>query len=225
MGCDVDYYLDHDFIGLSAQEFLEEFKKRIAPLSVTFTGFDKSPYAENTWNPNGWTVYCWEYDYETAFNKKEIELSLILKDESIGWQMDFLNKTCCLRVDNDFSFVPGRRWRQFREFYLETNENEISSRVEKTIEEIRSRIVPIFQSKKLLVIGDQGTYEFISDDMFEGKSMEEALQNAQIEKNGYKLKICRHGEQRPFKIQDDELPVWIHEFYQALRVADKITSV
>ena len=33
MGCDIEYYLDHDFIGLSAAEFLAEFKKRIAPLS------------------------------------------------------------------------------------------------------------------------------------------------------------------------------------------------
>ena len=34
MGCDVDYYLDHDLINLNAQEFLEEFKKRVAPLEA-----------------------------------------------------------------------------------------------------------------------------------------------------------------------------------------------
>lgn len=212
MGCDLDYYLDHDFIGLSAQEFLEEFKKRIAPLSITFTGFDKSPYAQNDWNSNGWTLYRWEHDYETAYNEQEIDLMLHLNDVSTGWIIKFFNKALCLELDDDLSFIPWRRWWQFRDFYLETDKNDFSSRVEKTIEEIRSRIVPIFHSKKLLAIGDQGTYEIISDDMFEGKSMEEALQNKQIKKDGYKLKICRHGEQRPFTIQDNELPVWIHEF-------------
>ena len=213
VGCDIDYFLDHDFIGLSAQEFLEEFKRRVAPLSVTFTGFAESPYARNDWNPNGWSLYCWEHDFETAFKKQEIDLLLSLNGKYIGWTIKLFNKAFCLEVfDDDLSFVLGRRWWQFREFYLEVDDNESSERVNRTIEEIRSKIVPIFHSKKLLVIGDQWTYEIISDDMFEGKSMEEALQNEQIEKDGYKLKICRHGEQRPFSIHDEELPVWIHEF-------------
>lgn len=213
MGCDIDYYLDHDFVGLSAQEFLEEFKRRIAPLSVTFTGFAESPYARNEWNHNGWNLYCWDHDFETAFKEQEIHLSLTLNGKYTGWTLLFFNKTCSLEVlDDDLSFVDGRRWWQFREFYLEADDNESSERVNRTIEEIRSKIVPIFHSKKLLVIGDQWTYEIISDDMFEGKSMEEALQNEQIEKDGYKLKICRHGEPRPFTIHDGELPVWIYEF-------------
>ena len=47
MGCDIEYYLDHDLIGLSAQEFLAEFKKRIVPLPLVFTGLDESPYSGN----------------------------------------------------------------------------------------------------------------------------------------------------------------------------------
>jgi len=212
VGCDLNYFLDHDFIGLSAKEFLDEFKRRIEPLSVSFVGFDGSPYAQNDLNPNGWSLDCWDHDFETAFKEQRIDLSLALNGTRAGWSISFFSKALSLEANDDFSFVPGRRWWQFREHYLETDDDKFSRHVNKTVEEIRSKIIPIFHSKKLLVLGDQWIYEFVSDDMAQGKSMEEALRNEQIEKDGYKLKICRHGEQRPFSIHDEELPVWIHEF-------------
>ena len=49
MGCDIEYYLDHDLSGLSAQEFLEEFKRRVTPLPVVLTGLPKM-YPNMDWN-------------------------------------------------------------------------------------------------------------------------------------------------------------------------------
>ena len=154
MGCDIDYFLDHDFVGLSAQEFLEEFKRRVAPLSVIFTGFAESPYARNDWNPNGWSLYCWEHDFETAFKKQEIDLLLSLNGKYIGWTIKLFNKAFCLEVfDDDLSFVLGRRWWQFREFYLEADDNESSERVNRTIEEIRSKMPELPEEKRQRYMG------------------------------------------------------------------------
>ena len=93
MGCDIEYYLDHNLIGLSAQEFLEEFKRRVAPLPVVLTGlpevypnmdWDKgSPYRHNAILPNCWEIDCFLYDFETQYNSKEDCINIRLHHENI----------------------------------------------------------------------------------------------------------------------------------------------
>ena len=212
MGCDIDYYLDHDFGGLDAKGFLEEFKRRVAPLEVGFTGFDKSPYANNKYLENGWTIYCWEHDYETAFNEQELSITFNSTDSKYSWRMEYFKNSINLDLWSDLNFSEYYRWRPFEEMYLENNNPEIAQRIEKVIHEIETHIVPVFHCKKFIAIGDQGLYEAVSDDMWEGKTIEEALQNKEVIEGGCKVKICRHSDGAPYVIKKDDLPVWMYEF-------------
>ena len=218
MGCDIDYYLDHDFIGITAQEFLAEFKRRITPLAVSFTGYDESPYAQNEAPKNGWDFCCGNGDFESAYNGNCLRISLKLNGEYRGWTLELYGKTLWFEPHSDF-FVPRCRWSYFREMYLKGDISQYGSEeynflvgsIRNTLEEISLRIVPVFHAKRFMAIGDQGLHEFIGNDMMDGKSIDEALQNEHIEKEGCKLKICNYSEERPFKIKTNDVPVWICE--------------
>ena len=147
MGCDIEYYLDHDLIGLSAQEFLEEFKRRVAPLPVVLTGLSEvypttnwnkgSPYRHNELLAHCWEIDCFIYDFETQYNSKKDYINIRLHHENIphSWELSFNAKTMCFfPFDDDCSFLHGsQRWRIFRENYLMNRDKEIEENIQTTL--------------------------------------------------------------------------------------------
>lgn len=214
MGCDIEYYLDHDLNGLPAQEFLTEFKKRIAPLPLVFTGLEESPYAENATLPNCWEIDCFLYDFETQYNSKEDYINIRLHHENIphSWELSFNVKTMCFfPFDDDCSFLHGsQRWRIFREDYLMNRSKEIEENIQATLEEIRKYIAPVFHCTKMIAIGDQGLHQELSCAMDDGSSIEEAIECEAVKNESCHVVVYQHGEDKRFSYADkNELPVWV----------------
>ena len=214
MGCDIEYYLDHDFIELSAKEFLSEFKKRIAPLLLVFTGLDESPYSENTTLPNCWEIDTFLSDFETQYTSKEDCINIRLHHENIphSRELSFNAKTMCFfTFDDDCSFLHGsQRWRIFREEYLMKRNKEIEENIQTTLEEIRKYIAPVFHCKKMIAIGDQGLHQELSCAMDTGASIEEAIECEAVKNEGCHVSVYQHGEDKRFSYADkNELPVWM----------------
>lgn len=227
MGCDIDYYLDHDLTGLSAQEFLSEFKKRIAPLPVVFTGMPEtypkidyekgSPYWKNKPLPDCWEIDCFLYDYETAYNRKDIGITLRLyKDgKPRGWELNLYPKSLCFfSYGDDFSFLHDtHRWRYFLEKYLMKRNAKIEANISTTLAEIKKNILPIFHCKKMIAIGDQGLHQEISVALEDDITIEESFNCDVMRNGGYHVKIYRHETEERFSYDDKKaLPVWMHEF-------------
>jgi len=219
MGCDIEYYLDHDFIGLSAAEFLAEFKKRIAPLPLMFTGMDDSPYSKNEPLSNCWEIDCFLYDFETAYSMRKdcgITIRLHQENRSHAWELFINPKTMCFSPFGDeFNFLHGtHRWREFREEYLMNRNPEIETNIQTTFEEIKKYIVPLFHSTKLIAIGDQGLHEEMGAAIDEGASIEESFGCAAVKDAGCHVAVYRHGEDNRFSYADKKkLPVWMSEFF------------
>ena len=216
MGCDIEYYLDHDFIGLSAKEFLSEFKKRIAPLPLVFTGLDESPYSENVTLPNCWEIDCFLSDFETQYSSNNDCINIRLHHENIphSWELSFNAKTMCFfPFDDDCSFLHGsQRWRIFREDYLMNRNKEIEENIQTTLEKIRKYIAPVFHCKKIIAIGDQGLHQELSCAMDAGASIEEAIDCEAVKNEGCHVVVYQHGEDKQFSYEDkNELPVWMRQ--------------
>ena len=216
MGCDIAYYLDHDFSDMTPKGFIKEFKKRIKPLDVTFTGFEGTPYLDisKACIENGWMFYCFDEDFETAFTIGHcFSMRLYRNGKPCGWDISINEKTIELSVDNDeLCFSPNRRWRSFTENYRENTELDIENRINKLLEEIKEFIIPVFHSTKVIAIGDQGDYQEFELDMENGKTLDEALQNENVKKD-YHVKVYKHGSSEVFSYKDRlELPVWMCEF-------------
>lgn len=216
MGCDLAYYLNHDFSDMTPQGFLREFKKRIKPLNVIFTGFEGTPYTDisKACIEDGWMFYCYDEDYETAFIIVHcFNMRLYLNGRPCGWDITINEKTIELSVDDDeLSFSPNRSWRSFIESYRENTIPDIEKRINKLLKEIKEFILPVFHSTKMIAIGDQGDYQEFELDMENGKTLDEALQNEKVNKD-YNVKICKHGCSEHFTYKDRlELPVWMCEF-------------
>ena len=232
MGCDIDYYLDYDFSELSAQEFLAEFKRRVAPLPVVLTGMEAeyppdsspedfheggSPYAHNQVLPDCWEIDCFLYDFETQYNSKidSITLRLHSNGRSCGWELSFYKKALCFYpFDENFSFLHGsQRWRIFEEDYLKGQSADIERNIGVTLSEIAKNIVPIFHCKKMLAIGDQGLHQDISVELENGKTMEGAFECVEQKNPDYKVLVHHHEEEKPVFAEDKHaLNVWMYEF-------------
>lgn len=174
MGCDIAYYLDHDFSDMTPQGFLREFNKRIKPLNVIFTGFEGTPYTDisKACIEDGWMFYCYDEDYETAFTIGHcFNMRLYLNGRPCGWDITINEKTIELSVDDDeLSFSPNRRWRSFTESYRENTNPDIEKRINKLLKEIKEFILPVFHSTKMIAIGDQGDYQEFELDLENGKN-------------------------------------------------------
>jgi len=216
MGCDITYYFDHDLIGLSAQDFLANFKRRVAPLPVVLTGlpevypnmdWDKgSPYRHNATLPNCWEIDCFLYNFETQYNSKEDCINIRLHHENIphSWELSFNAKTMCFfPFDDDCSFLHGsQRWRIFREEYLMKRNKEIEENIQTTLEEIRKYIAPVFHCKKMIAIGDQGLHQKLSCAMDTGASIEEAIECEAVKNEGCHVVVYQNGEDKRLSYAD-----------------------
>lgn len=216
MGCDIVYYLDHDFENMNAVGFLLEFKKRIKPLNAVFTGSDDTPYTDISKAniQTSWMIYCYDEDYETAFSGGHcFSLYLYDRGKTRGWNITVNDKTLDLWIDDDeLGFSPDCRWKSFTENYLSNTDIFIDNRIKRTLQEIKDFIIPVFHCTKMIAVGDQGAYQEFEHDMENGKTIDEALQNAKVNKD-YHVKICRHGSPEHFSYKDRlELPVWMCEF-------------
>lgn len=220
MGCDIDYHLDHDFTNFTPEGFLNEFKKRIAPLEVEFTGWGTSPYTDISQSQikDGWMFYCYENDYETAFNNG-LDFTISRYENSLNrrWEIHVNPKTIELRpYDDELDFSPNYRWRTFEEYYLKKQdkkiEQEIESRIVRLLDEVRKYILPVFHSTKLIAIGDQGGWQEMELDFEAGKTIDEALKNESLLKYYAAIKVCEHGKEETYKINRKELPVWMARF-------------
>ncbi|MBR0100043.1 MAG: hypothetical protein IJP90_10070 [Treponema sp.] len=224
MGCDITYYLDHDLIGLSALEFFEEFKRRVAPLPVVLTGLSEvypttnwnkgSPYRHNKLLPNCWEIDCFLYDFETQYNSNNDCINIRLHHENIphGWELSFNAKTMCFfPFDDDCSFLHGsQRWRIFREEYLMNRDKEIEKNIQAALEEISQYIAPVFHCTKMIAIGDQGLHQELSCAMDAGASIEEAFECEAVKNEGCHVSVYQHGEDKRFSYANkNELPVWL----------------
>ncbi len=216
MGCDIAYYLDHDFDNMTPLGFLLEFKKRIKPLNVVFTGSDDTPYTDicKANIQTAWMFYCYDDDYETAFLGGHcFSIYLYDRGKARGWNITVNEKTLDLWIDDEeLDFSPNRRWRSFTESYRENTISDIEKRINKLLKEIKEFILPVFHSTKMIAIGDQGDYQEFELDLENGKTLDEALQNEKVNKD-YNVKICKHGSSEHFTYKDRlELPVWMCEF-------------
>ena len=220
MGCDIVYYLDHDFNDMTPQGFLKEFQKRIKPLKVTFTGFEGTPYIDisKACIENGWMFYCFDEDFETAFTMGHcFSMRLYLKGRPRVWDISIKEKTFELSIDDEeLSFSHNWRWRTFTENYRENKNPDIENRINKLLKEVQEFIIPVFHSTKMIAIGDQGDYQEFEIDMKNGKTIDEALLNEKVN-NDYLVKICKHGDSEYFTYKDRiELPVWMCEFSEVM---------
>lgn len=221
MGCDITYYLDHDLINLNAQEFLEEFKKRVAPLEVLF----RPDYCyEDERDPN---IDYWEISFSCDYeeNYPDICLRKYEKGQNCGLNIIFNPKTINIYFEDGHGFLRRfERWRQFEIYYLQNRDHVIEKYINETIAELEKLILPIFHCTKIIAIGDQGIYsEFFEVNFFEnGKSMDEVVQqNKKININDgtsdpyVYIEIYKHGEDKRWGEEPEhyyELPVWMHEF-------------
>ena len=216
MGCDIVYYLDHDFENMNTIGFLLEFKKRIKPFNAIFTGSDDKTYT-NISRANiqtGWMIYCYDEDYETAFlNGHCFSIYLYDKGKTRGWNITINDKTIDLWIDNDeLGFSPDRRWKSFIEKYRENTDTIVDNRIKRTLQEIKDFIIPVFHCTKMIAVGDQGAYQEFEMDMENGKTIDEALLNKKVNKE-YHVKIYKHGSTDTFSYEDRlELPVWMYDF-------------
>lgn len=212
MGCDIEYYLDHDLIGLSAQEFLAEFKKRIVPLSLVFTGLDESPYSGNITLSNCWEIDCFLSDFETQYNSNNDCINIRLHHENIPhcWELSFNAKTMYFfPFDDDCSFLHGsQRWRIFQEDYLMNRSKEIEANIQTTLEEIRKYITPVFHCKKMIAISDQGLHQEISCAMDDGASIEDAIECEAVKNEGYHVEVYHYGSTQVLSDYKNTLPVF-----------------
>ena len=212
MGCDIEYYLDHDLIGLSAQEFLAEFKKRIVPLPLVFTGLDESPYSGNITLSNCWEIDCFLSDFETQYNSNNDCINIRLHHENIPhcWELSFNAKTMYFfPFDDDCSFLHGsQRWRIFQEDYLMNRSKEIEANIQTTLEEIRKYIIPVFHCKKMIAIGDQGLHQEISSAMDDGASIEEAIECEAVKNEGCHVEVYHYGSTQVLSDYKNILPVF-----------------
>ena len=218
MGCDIAYYLDHDFPDMTPKKFLSEFKKRAAPLDVTFTGWGDSPYPDiqKIKIENSWIFYCYDTDYKSAFSSDmDFTIKLYTPGNKHRWIIYPGKKIIELFFeDDDLGFIYNRRWWSFVEYHLSglDKDYEIINRINTTLAEIKKFIIPIFHSTKMIAIGDQGSYQAMESDFAEGKTIAEALNNSSILKNFDKIKVYKHGSDELYKGDNKELPVWMFEF-------------
>ena len=225
MGCDIAYYLDHDFENMNAVGFLLEFKKRIKPLNVVFAGSDNTSYTDisKVNIQTGWMIYCYDEDYETAFSGGHcFSLYLYDRGKRRGWNITVNDKTLDLWIDDDeLGFSPDRRWKSFTEKYRDNTDETIDDRISKTLQEIKDYILSVFHCTKMIATGDQGAYQEFELDMENGKTIDEALQNEKVNKD-YNVKIYKHGSSEHFTYKDyQELPVWMCEFKRGKPRVDK----
>lgn len=216
MGCDIAYYLDHDFENMNAVGFLLEFQNRIKPLNAVFTGCDDTPYTDisKVNIQTGWMIYCYDEDYETAFSNGHcFSLYLFDRGKQRGWNISVNEKTINLWIDDDdLGFSSDRRWRSFTENYKDNTNKTIDNRISKTIQEIKDYIIPVFHCTKMIAVGDQGDYQEFELDMENGKTIDESLQNEKVN-NDYHVKVYKHGSSEAFFYKDRlEMPVWMYEF-------------
>ncbi len=220
MGCDITYYLDHDLINLNAQEFLEEFKKRVAPLEVLFRPdyyYEDEPDQNNDY---------WEIRYNDEYEQDypDICLRKYEKGHNCRWDIIFNPKVLNIYFEDGHGFLRcNTRWRVFESYYLQNRDTEIEKNINETIAELEKHILPIFHCTKIIAIGDQGIYsEYLEVDFENGKSMDEVVQqNKKIAidldpPNHYVyIEIYKHGEDKRWGEEPEhyyELPVWLHEF-------------
>ncbi len=223
MGCDIDYYLDHDLINLNAQEFLEEFKKRVAPLKVFVHRDYWGDYGEDEPDQNNdyWEIIC-SGEYEKDY--PDICLLKYEKGKNCGWEIGLDPKAISIYFFDGHGFLRRyERWRQFELYYLQNRDPVIEKYINETIAELEKQILPIFHCTKLIAIGDQGIYpEYFQGNFYEGKSIDELVQqNKKIDINDDSLdsyvyiEIYKHGEDKRWGEEPEhyyELPVWMHEF-------------
>ena len=221
MGCDITYFLDHDFINLNAQEFLEEFKKRVAPLEVLFR---PDYYYEDERDPN---IDYWEIsfscDYKTNY-PNDICLRKYERGRNCGLNIIFNPKVLNIYFEDGHGFLRCNiRWRVFESYYLQNRDTEIEKNINETIAELEKQILPIFHCTKIIAIGDQDIYsEYFEVNFEEGKSIDEVVQqNKKIDINDgtsdpyVYIEIYKHGEDKRWGEGPEhyyELPVWMHEF-------------
>ena len=216
MGCNIAYYLDHDFENMNAVDFLIEFRKRIKPLNAFFTGCDDTSYTDisKVNIQTGWMLYCYDEDYETAFSGGHcFSIHLYNRGKKRGWNITVNDKTIDLWIDdNELGFSPDRRWRSFTENYKNNTDKTVDNRINKTLQEIKDYIIPVFHCTKMIAVGDQGDYQEFELDLENGKTIDAALQNEKVNKE-YHVKIYKHGSSEAFSDKDClELPVWMCEF-------------
>ena len=218
MGCDMEYYLDHDLRSLSAADFLAEFKRRVAPIPVVLTGMDESPYANNAVpdDCDCWEIDCFVFDFETAYSaESDITLRLHKNGSSRGWELNFYPQfVCFFSYIDDFCFLHGsQRWWIFEEEYLMNKSAKIERNISVTLAEVARNIIPVFHCTKMLAMGDHGLHQDIGVELENGKSLEEAFECDAVRKAGCHVVVYKHGEDKRFSYEDKaELPVWVHEF-------------
>ncbi len=206
MGCDIQYFLDHDFTKININDFLEELKKRIAPVQLyILNDKDDSKSLKDLGIKECWSIY-FEGD---EHNLDEASISYYKEDEKHWWKLYVYKNTMnfCL-VDKELTFSSGLRWSFFRDDYLKNRSPEIKSRIDKTIEEVKKYIVPVFHSTKLVAMGDQGLYEILEDDLTDGATFDEAYNSKQIRDEGYYVELYYYGSTRVLSDYKNRLPIF-----------------
>lgn len=180
MGCDIQYFLDHDFDNLSPEVFLQEFKKRISSVQLYISNsFDDAKSFEDLGIKECWSIY----KSEDTNNVQDFLISYYKEGENHNWNISVCKKSLSFVInDRGMTFSPSLRWSLFRDDYLKNRSPEIKSRIDRTIKEIKKNIVPVFHSTKLVAMGDQGLYEILEDELDQGANFDECIIPRELKK-------------------------------------------
>ena len=172
MGVDICFFLDHDLPIDNPQNLYEELKKRISGKEIILNDCDKIPF--NEMQPQ---KYVWYILYGESFFDK----SLDYKDDTYEIHLELYKNVSYvnnINKDGNIAFDYLRFHRMLSLF--EENKNEGKAWFTNMIKTLKTTVVPVLHSKKLLLTADSSSYrhETLYADflMEQGKTIEEALE-------------------------------------------------
>ena len=172
MGVDICFFLDHDLPMDNPQIFYEELKKRISGKEIILNDYEKTPFNEMQTRKNVWYVL-----YGFTFP----DISLDYKDDIYEIHIELYKNVAYvneINKDGEIAFDYLRFHRMLTLF--QENKNEGKEWFTNMINTLRSTVLPILHSKKLLLTADSSSYrhETLYGDylMEQGKTIEEALE-------------------------------------------------